>query len=143
MRYLRLQFHVRFDPTIITPQLKKAWGISDKLVVAFNLKEGMFWDNCGSSLRIRRLAAGVIQTFSEINGRSYESFVELLADKEFRRLKIAEINACGALHTYLRDHPNLYYSEWMCDINPGEIQEGIRCEDLQCLTYPDDYFELF
>ena len=50
----------RFDPTIITPQLQKAWGISDNVVEAFNRKESMFCDYCGSSLRIRRLAAVLI-----------------------------------------------------------------------------------
>ena len=32
----------RFDPTIITLQLQKAWGISDNVVEAFNRKESMF-----------------------------------------------------------------------------------------------------
>ena len=47
----------RFDPTIITLQLQKAWGISDNVVEAFNRKESMFCTYCGASLRIRRLAA--------------------------------------------------------------------------------------
>ena len=58
-------------------------------------------------------------------------------------LKIAEINACGTLHSYLKDHPNLYYSEWLPDGKPGELHDGVRCEDLQRLTYPDDYFDIF
>ena len=132
----------RFDPTIITPQLKEAWGISDRLAEAFNRKESMFCSNCGCSLRIRRLAAVLMQTFSEISGLSCKSFAELLENKEFRDLKIAEINACGALHSYLKDHPNLYYSEWLPHREPGEVYDGVRCEDLQCLTYPDDYFDI-
>ena len=132
----------RFDPTIITPQLKEAWGISDRLAEAFNRKESMFCSNCGCSSRIRRLAAVLMQTFSEISGLSCKSFAELLENKEFRDLKIAEINACGALHSYLKDHPNLYYSEWLPHREPGEVYDGVRCEDLQCLTYPDDYFDI-
>jgi hypothetical protein len=58
----------RFDPTIIASQLKEVWGISDRLAEAFNRKENMFCSNCGCSLRIRWLAAVLIQTFSEING---------------------------------------------------------------------------
>src|SRR4030095_4105134 len=111
----------RFDPTIITPQLQKAWGISNSLVEAFNRKESMFCDHCGSSLRIRRLAAVLIETFFETTQKSYTSFIELLKDEEFRRLKIAEINACGGLHPYLKDHPNLYYSEWVPHAEPGEV----------------------
>ena len=132
----------RFDPTIITPQLQKAWGIPDNLVEAFNRKESMFCSRCGASLRIRRLATVLMQTVAEISGISCKSFVELVRNEEFRGLKIAEINACGTLHSYLKDHPNLYYSEWLPDGKPGELHDGVRCEDLQCLTYPDNYFDI-
>ena len=132
----------RFDSTIITPQLQKAWGISNNVVNAFNRKESMFCSSCGASLRIRRLAAVLMQTFEEISGISCKSVVELRWNAEFRQLKIAEINACGALHSYLKDHPNLSYSEWLSDVTPGEMHDGVRCEDLQCLTYPDNYFDI-
>jgi GT2 family glycosyltransferase/2-polyprenyl-3-methyl-5-hydroxy-6-metoxy-1,4-benzoquinol methylase/glycosyltransferase involved in cell wall biosynthesis len=132
----------RFDATIITPQLQKAWGISDNVVEAFNRKESTFCSSCGSSLRIRRLGAVLMQTFAEISGISSKSFVELLRNEKFRRLRIAEINACGALHSYLEDHPNLHYSEWLSDAKTGEVHDGVRCEDLQCLTYPDNYFDI-
>jgi SAM-dependent methyltransferase len=83
-----------------------------------------------------------MQTFSEISSLSCKSFAELLENKEFQDLKIAEINACGALHPYLKGHPNLYYSEWLPHAEPGEVYAGVRCEDLQCLTYPDNYFDI-
>ena len=132
----------QFDQTIITPQLRKAWGISDRLAEAFNRKESMVCSNCGSSLRIRRLASVLIKTFSKIGGRPHDSLIGLLEDEEFLQLKIAEINASGALHSYLKNHPNLYYSEWFNDIKPGEIHDGIRCEDLQRLTYPGYFFDI-
>jgi glycosyltransferase involved in cell wall biosynthesis/2-polyprenyl-3-methyl-5-hydroxy-6-metoxy-1,4-benzoquinol methylase len=77
-----------------------------------------------------------------MRGRSYDSFIDLLKDKDFLQLKIAEINACGALHSYLKIHPNLYYSEWLDNIKPGEVHDGIRCEDLQQLSYPDGFFDI-
>src|SRR5262245_2124194 len=132
----------RFDSAIITPQLQNAWGISNSLVEAFNRKESMFCSNCGCSLRIRRLASVLIRTFSEMGGGSYDSFVELLEDKEFLQLKIAEINASGALHSYLQNHPNLYYSEWFNNTKPGEVRDGVRCEDLQRLSYPGGFFDI-
>jgi ubiquinone/menaquinone biosynthesis C-methylase UbiE len=132
----------RFDPTIITAQLRAAWGISDGLVEAFNRKESMFCSSCGASLRIRRLATVLVQTFKEINGSSCESVAKLVQNDAFRHLKIAEITACGALHSCLKDHPNLYYSEWLPHAKPGEVHKGIRCEDLQRLTYPDDFFDI-
>ena len=87
-----------------------------------------------------------MQTVAEITGICCKSFVELVRNEEFRGLKIAEINACGTLHSYLiflKDHPNLYYSEWLPDGKSGELHDGVRCEDLQRLTYPDDYFDIF
>jgi len=131
----------RFDPTIITLQLQKAWGISDNVVEAFNRKESMFCAYCGASLRIRRLAAVLMQTCAQMSGISSRSFVELLRNEEFRRLRIAEINACGILHEYLKERPNLFYSEWLPYAKPGEVHDGVRCEDLQHLTYPENYFD--
>jgi 2-polyprenyl-3-methyl-5-hydroxy-6-metoxy-1,4-benzoquinol methylase/GT2 family glycosyltransferase len=132
----------RFDPTIVTPQLQKAWGISHDVAEAFNYKESMLCGCCGASLRIRRLATVLMQTFVEISGTSCKSVVELLQNEAFRQLKIAEINGCGALHSYLKGHPNLYYSEWVPHVKPGEVHDGVRCEDLQRLTYPDDHFDI-
>lgn len=91
----------RFDPTIITTQLTEAWGISDRLVEA-NRKESMFCGSCGSSLRVRRSAAVLMQTFAERTGLSCKSFAELLENKEFQDLKIAEINAWGPCTPILR-----------------------------------------
>jgi len=25
---------------------------------------------------------------------------------------------------------------------PGEMRDGVRCEDLQCVTYPNNYFDI-
>ena len=58
----------RFDQTIITLQLREAWGISERLAEAFNRKESMFCSNCGCSLRVRRLASVLIKTFLEMGG---------------------------------------------------------------------------
>ena len=132
----------RFDNGIITPQLRTAWGITDEVAEAFNRRESMFCSSCGSSLRVRRLCTALIQTFSETSGRAYDSFTDLLEDDEFRRLRIAEINACGAFHNYLEQHPNLCYSEYVPGVPCGSEYNGIRCEDLQELTYPDDYFDI-
>jgi glycosyltransferase involved in cell wall biosynthesis/2-polyprenyl-3-methyl-5-hydroxy-6-metoxy-1,4-benzoquinol methylase/GT2 family glycosyltransferase/organic radical activating enzyme len=132
----------RFDNGIITPQLKDVWGITDEMADAFNHRESQFCSFCGSSLRVRQLCTALIQTFSEMSGRAYDSFTDLLEDAEFRRLRIAEINACGAFHNYLKQHPNLYYSEYVPGVPCGSEYNGIRCEDLQELTYPNDYFDI-
>jgi len=132
----------RFDNGIITPQLKNAWGITDEMADAFNYRESQFCSFCGSSLRVRQLCTAIIQTLSEMSGRAYDSFTDLLEDGGFCRLRIAEINACGAFHNYLKQHPNLCYSEYVPGVPCGSEYNGIRCEDLQELTYPNDYFDI-
>lgn len=131
----------RLDNTIITPQLKAAWGISAELVDAFNRKESMFCSNCGGNLRIRRLAAIILKTWAEISGKQYQSIDKLLDDNGFLNLRIAEINKCASLHDYLKTHPGLYYSEYTANIEQSR-EDMIRSEDIQKLTYPDDYFDL-
>jgi 2-polyprenyl-3-methyl-5-hydroxy-6-metoxy-1,4-benzoquinol methylase/GT2 family glycosyltransferase/glycosyltransferase involved in cell wall biosynthesis len=131
-----------FDSSIITDRLREAWKISDRLATAFNRRESMFCTYCGSSFRIRRLCAGLIETFSQQVKRCYQSLPELLSDQTFRRLRIGEINSCGTLHDYLKEQPNLHYSEYTPKTSPGEVHDGIRCEDLQSLTYPDNYFDI-
>ena len=132
----------RFDPTKISAQLKQVWGLSDRLTETFNRKESMYCSNCGSSLRIRCLCSALIQTFSEITGKACKSFVELLNEEGFRSMRIAEINHCGVLHSFLARHPNLYYSEYIPGVPGGSEYNGIRCEDLGELTYPSDYFDI-
>jgi 2-polyprenyl-3-methyl-5-hydroxy-6-metoxy-1,4-benzoquinol methylase len=132
----------RFDSSMITAELREVWQLSDDLVDAFNRKESMFCEHCGSSLRIRRLCKVLIETVSITTGKSYPCFAALLADQDFQRLRIAEINACEALHSFLGGLPNLYYSEYRLDAEPGTVQQEVRNEDLQQLTYPDDYFDI-
>jgi SAM-dependent methyltransferase len=132
----------RFDSTMIKPELRDVWQLSDDLVEAFNRKESMFCEHCGSSLRIRRLCSVLIETVSVMTGKSYEAFADLLQDPDFRRLRIAEINSCGALHSFLKDLPNHYHSEHLPCVDPGTMHQSIRTEDLQRLTYSDDYFDI-
>ncbi len=132
----------RFDPQVISERLKWVWGISDKLAEAFCRRESMRCSSCGSSLRVRRLCSALIDTLSHLTGNNYNSLRELLQAPEFRCMRIAEINSCGALHDFLMQHPNLCYSEYVPGIRPGETYQGVRCEDLQRLTYPDDYFDI-
>jgi ubiquinone/menaquinone biosynthesis C-methylase UbiE len=131
-----------FNPNIINPELKDAWGISDELVDAFNRRESMACRSCHSSLRVRQLCSVLLQTFAKMTGKRYQSLMELLQDQEFRKLRIAEINSCGYLHKYLKDLPNLRFSEYSLGLKLGEEFQGVRCENLQNLTYPDDYFDI-
>jgi len=66
----------------------------------------------------------------------WTSFADCAGTPVFEQLRIAEINGCGALHTYLDLNPKLAYSEY------GSEDPSIPSEDLSRLSYPDDEFDL-
>lgn len=54
-----------------------------------------------------------------------------------------ELSSRGALADFLRKHcRSLALSEYLDDVEPGAEAGGIRCEDVQALTYPDGAFDL-
>ncbi len=54
-----------------------------------------------------------------------------------------ELSARGPLVRYLRRHAkSLATSEFFADVEPGASRDGVRCEDVQRLTYGDASFDL-
>ncbi len=89
-------------------------------------RESLFCSWCGSSSRVRRLAAVLVRLYS---GAGARSLAELVAEPAFRALRVAEINAIGRMHAFLAEHPGLVYSEF-----PDE--------DVTALSYGDASFDL-
>ncbi len=59
------------------------------------------------------------------------------------KLDVCELSARGPFVAYLRRSVrSLAISEYFADLTPGAIRDGVRCEDVQCLTYPDASFDL-
>ena len=69
-------------------------------------------------------------------GIDMKCFSELCNAKEMQLLIVSETNAAGDLHPYLAKLQNIYYSEY------GSTDPSIPSEDLQCLSYEDNYFDL-
>lgn len=62
---------------------------------------------------------------------------------QFSHLSLYETQARGPLHNILRTMPHYFCSEFLPDTPPGSHSlEGIRCEDLQALTFSDESFDL-
>lgn len=120
---------------VIVSSLAKAWKISHKIREAFDIRESMFCQNCQNTYRTRQLAKALVKVFGN---QGEKSLKELINSFSFRSLNIAEINACGNLHPLLKDLPNLYYSEYQKYIK----LKGVRDEDLQSLSYKDNFFDL-
>ncbi len=58
-------------------------------------------------------------------------------------MDVCELSTSGPLAGYLRDHArSAMLSEYFADLPPGSIRNGIRCEDVQQLTYRDASFDL-
>jgi SAM-dependent methyltransferase len=60
-----------------------------------------------------------------------------------RSLDVCELSARGPLVEYLRSRVrSIATSEYFADAAPGESVDGVRCEDVQRLTYADCSFDL-
>ncbi len=68
----------------------------------------------------------------------------LLAERpEFRRERVYELSSRGPLARFLlREVPDLTLSEYFDDLAPGAFRDGVQCQDIQNLTYPDASFDL-
>ena len=117
---------------VISNDLAKQWNINSKLRKAFSQRESMHCSECRSSLRLRSLSKAITYSL----GKKSSSLKGLIKDNEFKNLKIAEINACGDLHNILKDHKELYYSEY------APKDPSIKKEDMMKLSYPDNYFDI-
>jgi SAM-dependent methyltransferase len=109
-----------------------------RIETAFVRRESLFCLRCGSSLRVRRLVDVLIATYAPAAG----TLRELVTRDEFRRLRIAEINSIGVIHPFLASHPQLEYSEYRDDAEPGTVSDGVRNEDVCDLSYDDESFDL-
>ncbi len=104
---------------ILAKELRASWPEE------FVERESLLCAGCGSSRRVRLLAAAVIGLYGE-RARSVRALVD---EAPFRSLDVAEVNALGRMHPFLAPHPRLTSVEY-----PEQ--------DLQALTWPDRSFDL-
>lgn len=95
--------------------------------------------NCRADLRHRDLASVVLDEFS---GGTSMSIARALREKSFDELSIYEPSLRGPFTKYFRDLPNYTQSYFWEDLAPGEERDGVACQDLRKLTFPDDRFDL-
>jgi hypothetical protein len=124
----------RFNSWVISSEVKRKFesiGAGD----AFIRRESLACDNCGSSLRVRRLADVLLLHYAD----RARSLNELLEEPLFCELDIAEINSIGRAHDVLARHPRLRYSEYRAKPRPGRIP---RSEDICALSYDDALLDI-
>ncbi len=93
---------------------------------------------CLSNSRQRHLARALIETFGHSENLTLRD-----VRSDLKQFKIYEAQSDGAIHSVLHDLPGYVCSEYFDDMPPGEVGSyGVRCEDLQGLTFPDNTFDL-
>jgi SAM-dependent methyltransferase len=123
---------VLISQPVLWPELIAQWELSADWVRYFDQREGTRCGFCDVSLRDRHLAEGIL-TIAGVPSRSLR---DLCRTDKFRALKIAEINAAGRLHQFIRHLPNLAYSEF------GSSAPHVRSENLLALSYTSNSFDL-
>jgi SAM-dependent methyltransferase len=126
-----------FNSWILPADLKRDLGDA-RLVDAFVARESLLCRGCGANLRIRRIADVLLEHYAH----GARTLVELLEERPFRSLAVAEINRVGSIHPLLAVHPGLVYSEFRPGAKPGALVDGVRNEDVCRLTYADASFDL-
>lgn len=128
---------------VIPPELERRWGLTPRLAEALARKESLDCARCGAKLRARRLARVLLDRHPIGSPPApARSVREWASHPEARSLRIAEINRVEGLHDALAGLPGLAYSEYREGAAPGSSADGIRCEDLTALSYPDASFDL-
>lgn len=145
-RFERCAVCGRFGPMlyrrrVVPPRLAELWGLSPRLAEALARKESLDCSRCGAKLRARRLAHVLLDLYP-VGGAPARSIRAWVESPEARALCIAEINRVDGLHDELGRLPGLAYSEFVEGVPSGSTFDGVRCEDLTHLTYPDGSFDL-
>jgi len=95
-------------------------------------------NRCGAIARNRHLAIVLCKLFAIEKPYSMKMFVE-----NSKSLDIFEAQAKGPLNDYLKELKGYVCSEYDPDVQLGSsIQNGVRCEDLQNLTFNSETFDI-
>ena len=94
-------------------------------------------EHCAAGKRNSDLAHMVLETCLGSSRGSLESNRRRLA-----KLHIYSTSTVGRVHETLASLPNYVASEYMDAVPPGEMRDGVRCEDLTELRLPADSFDL-
>jgi SAM-dependent methyltransferase len=93
---------------------------------------------CGAILRHRQQADVLLELYGEGAG----TIARLAKNRTFRRLDIYEPGLGGPFVKYLGALRGYRRSAFWPDVEPGDTRDGVRCEDLQVLTYASTSFDL-
>ncbi len=128
---------------VIPRKLVELWGVPPRVTAALARRESSHCASCGSTLRVRRIAAVILKSFPiSAPPAPARSIREWTRSPQAAQLRIAEINRIEGLHQELSSLPGFRASDYSPGARRAEIVDGVRSEDLTALTYPNASFDL-
>jgi SAM-dependent methyltransferase len=77
-----------------------------------------------------------------VHARDERSLAELAKTSKFRSLAIYEPGVSGPFRPLLKELAGYATSYYWADVEPGKSRDGLRCENLEALTYSACCFDL-
>ena len=94
---------------------------------------------CGASKRNSDLSCAIIKTFGKDSDKALTDAID-----DFKSLSICEAQSTGRIFECLSTLPGYRCFEFLDGVMPGaESEAGVRCEDLEQLTFRDNSVDLF
>lgn len=104
-----------------------------------SLREGYSCMHCRASMRYRGQTDLLVLLF----GNSQNTcLADLAVDPEFSKLSIFEPGVTGPFRPFFESLKNYQNSFYWDDVELGAERDGVRCENLEKLTFADDSIDL-
>src|SRR5262249_51474309 len=105
----------------------------------FNVLRGFQCTKCRARIRYQGQAAALVRCYAVHGARS---LADLVQEPEFQALSVYEPGSVGPLAKFLEQVPTHVRTSYLQGVPGGEVVDGVRCEDLMALTFPDETFDL-
>jgi len=104
-----------------------------------SIRENGLCPDCKASLRYRHQASIILRNYSS---SPLQPFSQLVVEPSFQKLFIYEPGIIGPFRNYFKDRTNYITSYFWDGIKSGCYHNGIRCENLEQLSFDDNTFDL-
>lgn len=105
----------------------------------YSFREGYACSHCGASTRYRAQADAIVRCFGRTGA---DSLKQLVLESTFQECRIYEPGVAGPFRKHFRGLAKYQQSFFWPDVAPGNERDGVRCENLEQLTFNDECFEL-